>query len=186
MSNTTTAAAAYASSTYRRHSPSHISDQLSKEEYQLSYGLDSSIAATHGGAECTTTRYGLMEDSYYEEDVLNGVANAGGALGRRRGSGYALTDTDYSSGISSTTSTTTAAESSQHCCTSSGGAAAAAARKSSSSGPTHRAQFMFVPRHTDEILLEVGDPLRVERECEDHWCLGEEACSIKQRFLYLG
>lgn len=40
------------------------------------------------------------------------------------------------------------------------------------SGPTHRAQFTFVPRHDDEILLEIGDPLKVEREYEDHWCFG--------------
>ncbi|CAD5213668.1 unnamed protein product [Bursaphelenchus xylophilus] len=39
-------------------------------------------------------------------------------------------------------------------------------------GPTHRAQFTFVPRHDDEVLMEVGDALRVEREYEDHWCYG--------------
>ncbi|KAI6193503.1 JNK-interacting protein 1 [Aphelenchoides besseyi] len=39
-------------------------------------------------------------------------------------------------------------------------------------GPTHRAQFTFVPRHDDEVLLEIGDALKVEREYEDHWCFG--------------
>lgn len=38
--------------------------------------------------------------------------------------------------------------------------------------PTHRAQTFFVPRHDDELLLEVGDAVHVERECEDHWCYG--------------
>uniref|UniRef100_A0A914VWR7 JNK-interacting protein 1 n=1 Tax=Plectus sambesii TaxID=2011161 RepID=A0A914VWR7_9BILA len=38
--------------------------------------------------------------------------------------------------------------------------------------PSHRAQFAFVPRHDDEVLLEVGDPVYVDRECEDHWCYG--------------
>lgn len=40
------------------------------------------------------------------------------------------------------------------------------------SRPTHRVQFSFIPRHNDEILLEVGDALHVERTDEDHWCYG--------------
>jgi hypothetical protein len=38
--------------------------------------------------------------------------------------------------------------------------------------PTHRVQSTFIPRHDDEILLEIGDAIHVERECEDHWCYG--------------
>ncbi|VDO41426.1 unnamed protein product [Onchocerca flexuosa] len=38
--------------------------------------------------------------------------------------------------------------------------------------PTHRVHSSFIPRHDDEILLEIGDAVHVERECEDHWCYG--------------
>jgi len=38
--------------------------------------------------------------------------------------------------------------------------------------PTHRVQSTFIPRHDDEILLEVGDAVHLERQCEDHWCYG--------------
>jgi hypothetical protein len=44
--------------------------------------------------------------------------------------------------------------------------------------PTHRAQSMFVPRHDDELLLEIGDAVHVERECEDHWSIGKNISKI--------
>eukprot|EP00072_Mus_musculus_P032377 XP_006499017.1 PREDICTED: C-Jun-amino-terminal kinase-interacting protein 1 isoform X2 [Mus musculus] len=34
---------------------------------------------------------------------------------------------------------------------------------------THRAIFRFVPRHEDELELEVDDPLLVELQAEDYW-----------------
>ncbi|XP_028916390.1 C-Jun-amino-terminal kinase-interacting protein 1 isoform X1 [Ornithorhynchus anatinus] len=34
---------------------------------------------------------------------------------------------------------------------------------------THRAVFRFVPRHEDELELEVDDPLLVELQAEDYW-----------------
>ncbi|KFW71154.1 C-Jun-amino-terminal kinase-interacting protein 1, partial [Pygoscelis adeliae] len=34
---------------------------------------------------------------------------------------------------------------------------------------THRAVFRFVPRHVDELELEVDDPLLVEVQAEDYW-----------------
>uniref|UniRef100_A0A8C2AKY6 Mitogen-activated protein kinase 8 interacting protein 1 n=1 Tax=Cyprinus carpio TaxID=7962 RepID=A0A8C2AKY6_CYPCA len=37
---------------------------------------------------------------------------------------------------------------------------------------THRAVYRFVPRHDDELELEVSDPLLVELQDEDHWCEG--------------
>lgn len=40
------------------------------------------------------------------------------------------------------------------------------------SHPSHRAIHKFVPRHSDEILLEVGDPVHVEYDGDDHWCQG--------------
>ncbi|XP_053676048.1 JNK-interacting protein 1 [Anopheles nili] len=37
---------------------------------------------------------------------------------------------------------------------------------------THRALHKFVPRHHDEIELEIGDPVYVQKEAEDLWCEG--------------
>ncbi|XP_059374275.1 C-Jun-amino-terminal kinase-interacting protein 1 [Carassius carassius] len=37
---------------------------------------------------------------------------------------------------------------------------------------THRAVYRFVPRHDDELELEVNDPLLVELQDEDHWYEG--------------
>ncbi|KJH45159.1 phosphotyrosine interaction domain protein [Dictyocaulus viviparus] len=43
---------------------------------------------------------------------------------------------------------------------------------SDSLNPTHRAQFAFIPRHSDEVLLDIGDAVHVDRTCDDHWCYG--------------
>ncbi|ETN74768.1 phosphotyrosine interaction domain protein [Necator americanus] len=43
---------------------------------------------------------------------------------------------------------------------------------SDSLNPTHRAQSAFFPRHSDEVLLDIGDAIHVDRTCEDHWCYG--------------
>lgn len=37
---------------------------------------------------------------------------------------------------------------------------------------THRGCHKFIPRHRDEIEIEIGDPLYVEIESEDLWCEG--------------
>ncbi|KAJ8687743.1 hypothetical protein QAD02_023537 [Eretmocerus hayati] len=37
---------------------------------------------------------------------------------------------------------------------------------------THRGLHKFVPRHRDEIDLEIGDPIYVQREADDLWCEG--------------
>ncbi|XP_066265681.1 C-Jun-amino-terminal kinase-interacting protein 1-like [Branchiostoma lanceolatum] len=37
---------------------------------------------------------------------------------------------------------------------------------------THRALYRFIPRHQDELALNVADPLYVEREAEDLWFEG--------------
>ncbi|KAF4526643.1 hypothetical protein B566_EDAN015277 [Ephemera danica] len=37
---------------------------------------------------------------------------------------------------------------------------------------THRGLHKFVPRHRDEIEVEIGDPVYVQRECDDLWCEG--------------
>uniref|UniRef100_A0A914R6F4 SH3 domain-containing protein n=1 Tax=Parascaris equorum TaxID=6256 RepID=A0A914R6F4_PAREQ len=46
--------------------------------------------------------------------------------------------------------------------------------------PTHRVHSTFVPRHDDEVLLEIGDAVHVERECEDHWCYGTNLRTCQQ------
>ena len=38
--------------------------------------------------------------------------------------------------------------------------------------PTHRSLHRFVPRHKDEIEIDIGDPIYVQREAEDLWCEG--------------
>ena len=37
---------------------------------------------------------------------------------------------------------------------------------------THRGLHKFVPRHDDEILIEIGDPIYIQKECDDNWCEG--------------
>lgn len=39
---------------------------------------------------------------------------------------------------------------------------------------THRSLHKFIPRHDDEIELEIGDPIYVQKEADDLWCEGEE------------
>ena len=38
--------------------------------------------------------------------------------------------------------------------------------------PTHRGLHRFIPRHIDEIEIDVGDPIFVQKEAEDLWCEG--------------
>ncbi|CAI2347187.1 unnamed protein product [Caenorhabditis sp. 36 PRJEB53466] len=81
-----------------------------------------------------------MDDSYYEEDGING--------NRRRGRGRkSFFSPDDSSGVSSCTT-------------------------SDSQNPTHRVQSAFHPRHPDELLLEIGDAVHVDRTADDHWSYG--------------
>lgn len=37
---------------------------------------------------------------------------------------------------------------------------------------THRGLHKFVPRHRDELEVEIGDPIYVQKEAEDLWCEG--------------
>lgn len=37
---------------------------------------------------------------------------------------------------------------------------------------THRSLHKFIPRHDDEIELEIGDPIYVQKEADDLWCEG--------------
>ncbi len=38
--------------------------------------------------------------------------------------------------------------------------------------PTHRGLHRFMPRHQDEIEIDIGDPVYVQKEAEDLWCEG--------------
>ena len=38
---------------------------------------------------------------------------------------------------------------------------------------THRCCHKFVPRHDDELFIEIGDPIYVCKEEDDLWCEGE-------------
>ena len=37
---------------------------------------------------------------------------------------------------------------------------------------THRGLHKFIPRHRDELEIEIGDPIYVQKEEEDFWCEG--------------
>lgn len=37
---------------------------------------------------------------------------------------------------------------------------------------THRGLHKFLPRHRDELEIEIGDPIYVQKEAEDLWCEG--------------
>lgn len=37
---------------------------------------------------------------------------------------------------------------------------------------THRGLHKFIPRHHDEIEVEIGDPIYVQKEADDLWCEG--------------
>ena len=45
---------------------------------------------------------------------------------------------------------------------------------------THRGLHKFVPRHRDEIDLEIGDPIYVQREADDLWCEGVNLRTARQ------
>lgn len=38
---------------------------------------------------------------------------------------------------------------------------------------THRGLHKFNPRHHDEIEVEIGDPIYVQKEADDLWCEGK-------------
>eukprot|EP00095_Tigriopus_kingsejongensis_P005016 maker-scaffold139_size317827-snap-gene-1.25 protein:Tk05016 transcript:maker-scaffold139_size317827-snap-gene-1.25-mRNA-1 annotation:"jnk interacting protein" len=38
--------------------------------------------------------------------------------------------------------------------------------------PTHRGLHRFIPRHYDEVEIDIGDPIYVQKEAEDLWCEG--------------
>lgn len=37
---------------------------------------------------------------------------------------------------------------------------------------THRGLHKFLPRHHDELEIEIGDPIYVQKEADDLWCEG--------------
>ncbi|CAD5119565.1 DgyrCDS8164 [Dimorphilus gyrociliatus] len=38
--------------------------------------------------------------------------------------------------------------------------------------PTHRGCHKFIPKHEDELFIEIGDSLHVQEEDKDLWCVG--------------
>lgn len=38
---------------------------------------------------------------------------------------------------------------------------------------THRGLYKFVPRHRDEMEVDIGDPIYVQKEADDCWCEGK-------------
>ncbi|CAN7993266.1 unnamed protein product [Ixodes hexagonus] len=42
---------------------------------------------------------------------------------------------------------------------------------------THRGLHRFIPRHGDEVAIDIGDPVYVSKEADDAWCEGEHHTS---------
>ncbi|EFO99175.1 CRE-JIP-1 protein [Caenorhabditis remanei] len=103
---------------------------------------DHQLCFMDGMADSMMERSGF-EDSYYEEDGINGNSRRRGRGGQRK----SFFSPDDSSGVSSCTT-------------------------SDSQNPTHRVQSAFHPRHPDELLLEIGDAVHVDRTADDHWSYG--------------
>ena len=40
--------------------------------------------------------------------------------------------------------------------------------------PTHRGLHKFIRRHSDEVEIEIGDPIYVHKEADDLWCEGNQ------------
>lgn len=57
---------------------------------------------------------------------------------------------------------------------------------------THRGLHKFVPRHDDEIDVEIGDPIYVQKEADDLWSEGKigisrlDSCDKIDRVISLG
>ena len=51
---------------------------------------------------------------------------------------------------------------------------------------THRGCHKFIPRHSDEIFIQIGDPIYVEAEHEDLWCQGSHVCFFAVWVLQFG
>ena len=47
---------------------------------------------------------------------------------------------------------------------------------------THRGLHKFIPRHHDEIEVDIGDPIYMQKEADDLWC---EGMYILDSFVYL-
>ncbi|XP_075229141.1 JNK-interacting protein Aplip1 isoform X2 [Lycorma delicatula] len=45
---------------------------------------------------------------------------------------------------------------------------------------THRGLYKFIPRHRDELEVEIGDPIYVQKEADDLWCEGVNLRSGQQ------
>lgn len=44
---------------------------------------------------------------------------------------------------------------------------------------THRGLHKFIPRHHDEIEVEIGDPIYMQKEADDLWCEGKIGIPIE-------
>ena len=49
---------------------------------------------------------------------------------------------------------------------------------------THRGCHKFVPRHEDELFVEIGDAIHVLMESEDLWCEGSYGNNVLYNRLY--
>ena len=46
--------------------------------------------------------------------------------------------------------------------------------------------YRFIPRHHDELNIEIGDPIYVQKEAEDLWCEGKSIYVVKANLSIYG
>lgn len=165
-----------------------------EQQYTLSFGMDHSANTRSMGKR----RLFSIEGSYYEDNLQSGFAASNPlesdydlSISREdqhlnelyspendinRNKGYIFADgAKSSSGISSSCYTS----SSRSCELPDCDQQKTTPRERRSSPrlddpilPTHRAQFEFMPRHTDELRLDRGDAVHLNEKFNDHWCFG--------------
>ncbi|KAK8757058.1 hypothetical protein V5799_000239 [Amblyomma americanum] len=112
----------------------------------------------------------------YDKSLLSGATNSGSLSPDDLRSRLSL-DTGVDSG-NSTAHSPDGAKSISPACNGSPLSASSPSSTTTSGGvlqlqdATHRGLYRFVPRHADEVAIDIGDPVYVSKEADDAWCEG--------------
>lgn len=113
----------------------------------------------------------------YDKSLLSGATNSGSLSPDDLRSRLSL-DTGVDSG-NSTAHSPDGAKSISPACNGSPLSASSPSSTATSGGgvlqlqdATHRGLHRFVPRHADEVAIDIGDPVYVSKEADDAWCEG--------------
>ncbi|XP_054918418.1 JNK-interacting protein 1 isoform X2 [Dermacentor andersoni] len=113
----------------------------------------------------------------YDKSLLSGATNSGSLSPDDLRSRLSL-DTGVDSGNSTAHSPDGAKSISPACNGSPLSASSPSSTTTSGAGllqlqdATHRGLYRFVPRHADEVGIDIGDPVYVSKEADDAWCEG--------------